>query len=206
MAPVADELVTKAAAGSEEALSELLTRYGPTVRERLHIDPIWRSTVDAADIMQVTYLEAFLDRDQLKARTIQAFVSWLTRIAQNNLRDCLRELERQKRLDPRLQVVPGLPSDSTTQTSFSVPVTTTQTPSRTAAQRESDQALQSALTQLPSMYAEVIRRHDLAGVAMPDVAAALGRSTGAAYLMRLRALGRLRNLLGAETKFFSDGV
>ncbi len=203
MAPVADELVTKAAAGSEEALSELLTRYGPTVRERLHIDPIWRSTVDAADIMQVTYLEAFLDRDQLKARTIQAFVSWLTRIAQNNLRDCLRELERQKRLDPRLQVVPGPPSDSST---FSVPVSTTQTPSRAAAQREFDQALQSALTQLPSMYAEVIRRHDLAGVAMPDVAAALGRSTGAAYLMRLRALGRLRNLLGAETKFFSDGV
>ena len=55
-----DALVSKAAQGDEEALRALLERYGMDIRNELQISSKWRGVVDAADVMQVTYLEAFL--------------------------------------------------------------------------------------------------------------------------------------------------
>jgi DNA-directed RNA polymerase specialized sigma24 family protein len=55
-----DELVRAAAAGDGKALAALLHQYGPLVRQRLSISPVWRSALDPEDITQVTYLEAFL--------------------------------------------------------------------------------------------------------------------------------------------------
>ena len=55
-----DELLRKAIAGDMAALSELLERHGPEIRCKLRIDPAWRPLVSADDVMQITYLEAFL--------------------------------------------------------------------------------------------------------------------------------------------------
>ena len=195
-----------AAAGDTEALAELLRRHGPEVHRRLHINPVWQAALDPADVMQVTYLEAFLQIGQLEARTDQAFVAWLTRLAQNNLRDAIKELERGKRLDPRLQIHAAPGQDTSTTRLPEGPGATAQTPSRDAARNEFQQALEAALAQLPTTYAEVVRRHDLEGRPIAEVATALGRSPGAVYLLRLRALDRLRDLLGSESRFFSDGA
>ena len=84
-------------------------------RELAHLGKIgrrWQGVLDEDDVMQVTYLEAFLHIEQLVARDPASFVGWLTRIADNVLRDTLRELERQKRAPAAHSVLVGGASDS----------------------------------------------------------------------------------------------
>jgi RNA polymerase sigma-70 factor (subfamily 1) len=201
-----DALLNAAATGDARALAELLHRIGPAVRRHLLISPVWQGMLDAADVMQVTYLEAFLRVAQLRAHTTQGFVAWLTRLAQNNLRDAVRELERQKRPDPRRRRRRGRADDSASTLLNQLCGTTARTPSRSAARHESQRALETALSQLPPAYAQVVRLHDLEGQPVVEVAQALGRSAGAVYMLRARALERLRKLLGSESRFFSNGV
>ncbi|MCK4660113.1 MAG: hypothetical protein KAV82_11380 [Phycisphaerae bacterium] len=98
------QLVEGAVDGNADALDVLLREYGPQVRRRLSISSAWQGTLDGADVMQVTYMEAFLRIGQFAGRTPETFVAWLTRIAENNLRDAIKELERAKRPDPRRRV------------------------------------------------------------------------------------------------------
>src|SRR5262245_50784441 len=92
--PPESELIVQAVAGDESALSDLLVRCGPIVRA--HIAPLisnaWHSVLEADDIMQVTYMEAFLRIGFFQSRGEGAFLAWLTSIARNNLRDAVREL------------------------------------------------------------------------------------------------------------------
>lgn len=198
-------MLTAAANGDADALAELLRVHGPEVRRRLNIGPDWQAMLDSADVMQVTYLEAFLRIYQLEARTADKFCAWLDRLAQNNLRDAIRELKRQKRPDPRNQVGRGAAGESTSMLLDELG-SGTPTASRVAASREAQGAMESAVAQLPPLYAQVVRLHDLEGQSVPDVAAAMGRTCGAVYMLRARALDRLRELLGPESRFFSRGA
>jgi RNA polymerase sigma-70 factor (subfamily 1) len=200
-----DKQVRAAVAGNGKALTALLHQYGPLVRRRLHISPVWRAALDAADVMQVTYLEAFLRIKQLQARTTEGFVAWLTRLAQNNLHDAIKALERQKRPNPGRRLQRTLREESSASLLDALGATM-QTPSRSAARHEVERTLEAALAQLPPLYAQVVRLHDLEGRPVVAVAAALGRSPGAVYMLRARALEHLQELLGSESRFFSSGA
>jgi RNA polymerase sigma-70 factor (ECF subfamily) len=195
-----DELFRRAAAGESDAVAALLLVYGPQVRHRLVINPRWRASLDVEDVMQVTYLEAFLRIKQLRTFNAAAFVSWLTRVAENNLRDAIKELERDKRPDPRQRVVP---EDSVIALAEMVG-TTSSTGSRYASRQETQRILESAIERLPTIYQKVVRLCDLAGKSPQEVAAALGRSVGAVKMIRSRAHDRLRELLGSPSGLFSS--
>ena len=64
--------------------------------------------------------------------------------------------------------------------------------------------LEQALRKLPQTYRHVVRMYDLEGQSIEQVAETLDRSQGAVYMLRARAHDRLRHVLGATTKFFSD--
>ena len=81
---------------------------------------------------------------------------------------------------------------------------TSTTPSRHAARREIADIVRSALDKLPADYARAVRLYDLEGRSSEEVAATLGRSVGAVHMLRARAHDRLCELLGSESKFFSD--
>jgi RNA polymerase sigma-70 factor, ECF subfamily len=206
MANADDEMVNAAAAGDGDALATLLQKHGPEIRRRLDINPVWRAVLAPADVMQVTYLEAFLRIDRLKARTVDAFVAWLTRLARNNLRDGIKELRRQKRPNPRQRIRARASGGSKSTLLNQLCDSGAATPSRDAAHHESNKALETALAQLPPLYAEVVRRHDFEGQSIPEVAAAMGRSCGAVHMLRARALDCLQELLGPESRFFSSGA
>src|SRR5438876_7034494 len=97
-----DELAGLAVQGDESALIELLDQ----VSVRLHaeiardIGPRYRGLVDADDIVQVTFMEAFLRMRSFIYAGPGSFLTWLRRIAQNNLRDAIKELERDRRPPP----------------------------------------------------------------------------------------------------------
>lgn len=205
MEPSDEDHLAAAVEGDREALAALLRRHGPEVRRRLSISPVWRAALDPADVMQVTYLEAFLRIRQLNGRTADAFVAWLTQLAKNNLRDAIKELERQKRPDPRRQVVED-PAEDSYVALLDVVGCSTRTASRDAARHEAHDLLKSALARLTDTYREVVRLYDLEGKSVAKVAAAMGRSAGAVFMLRARAHDRLRELMGSESKFFSNSA
>ncbi|MFO0974077.1 MAG: RNA polymerase sigma factor [Phycisphaerae bacterium] len=191
----------RAVAGDEEALSQLLGQHGPAVRAQVSasMGAKWQSVLDADDVMQVTYLEAFLRIDRFQSRGEDAFPAWLAQIARNNLRDALDELSRLKRPQPENRIIAS-GEDSAVALLDKIGCTTT-TPSRHTGKREVQQAVEDAVDRLPEDYAAVIRMYDLQGQNAADVARAMGRTEGAVFMLRARAHDRLRESLGSATRW-----
>jgi RNA polymerase sigma-70 factor (subfamily 1) len=205
MAAPDEELFDQAVAGDTGAVRVLLERHGPRVRDRISrkISKRWRAVLDVDDVMQVTYLQACLHIDQLIERHVVGFTAWLTRIAENNLRDAISELERPKRPPPTKRV--ELPrGDDSYVALLELLGATSHTPSRDVARREVAEAIDDALHKLPADYAAAVRLCDLEGRSTSEVASTMGRSVGAVYMLRARARERLRDLLGSSSRFFSD--
>jgi len=200
-------LLQRAVEGDAAALRVLLEQFGGEVRKRIigRIDKRWRASLDEDDVMQVTYLEAFLHINQLTARDSASFLAWLTRIAENALRDAVRGLSRQKRPDPARRVVTAIGPDSYVGLLECLGVTTT-TPSREASRRDAAAALETAVTRLPEDYKTAVRLYDLEGRPIAEVATKMGRTVGAVHMLRARAHDRLREDLGGASQFFSGSA
>jgi len=205
-APAAPDaaLLAKATGGDQMAMIELLRRHGPTVRSRIatKISPIWQSMIEPDDVLQVTYVEAVMDIGRFQPRHEGSFLAWLTLLAENNLRDAIKELDRAKRPSPRKRVESG-PSDESYVALVELMGVTLTTPSIQAAKGEIKTALDAALDRMPPDYARVIRLYDLAGRSIEDVATDMGKSHGAVFMLRARAHDRLKQTLGNESQFFS---
>jgi RNA polymerase sigma-70 factor (ECF subfamily) len=197
-----DKLLCAATRGDPAALSELLAICGPPLAARVatRIAAKWRSALDADDVMQVTYFEAFLHIRDFVPRGPGAFEAWLRRIADNNLRDAVRDLSRAKRPQPERRVQTGSRDESAAVLLENLGVTLT-TPSRHAGRPEACTALQAAIDRLPADYAQVVALYDLQALPAAEVAARMERSEGAVYMLRSRALDRLRETLGVGTVF-----
>ncbi len=189
-----EALVRSAVAGDSDALSELLRRFGPEVERTLKISPVWRTVLEPGDVMQVTYLEVFLRISTFESDRASSFAAWLHRIADNNLKDAIRGLSREKQPQPRQRVRPPRYADSLAglQNLLS---TESATPSKNLQQREMCDQLEQAIAALPDRYAEVIKAYDLEGQSIDEVARRVGRSRGAVHMLRARAHDRLRERL-----------
>jgi RNA polymerase sigma factor (sigma-70 family) len=155
--------------------------------------------------MQVTYLEAYLglDRRKFQAAGIGSFVAWLRQIAEDNLRDAIKELQRAKRPPADRRIAPKAGQESLVALVDLLGYTST-TPSRDAARGEASEFMENALRKLPPDHAKVVRMYDLDGCSPAEVAAAMGRSEGAMYMLRARAHDRLKSLLGSSSQFFTQ--
>ena len=198
-----DQLLARAVSGDSDALTSLLKFHGPSVRRRLSISPTWQSLLDVDDVMQVTYMEAFLRIRQHRGQTLDIFVAWLTRIAENNLRDAIKELTRAKRPNPRQRVKP-VSADESVHVLLEELAATTATASRHVARCEAQSMLELAIRQLPDSYQKVVQLYDLQSQSPQEVAGAIGRSVGATHMLRARAHDRLRELMGSDSNFFTE--
>jgi RNA polymerase sigma-70 factor (ECF subfamily) len=193
------ELIQRAVAGEEDALARLLAEHGPRIQNSLTIDRKWRSVLDPADVMQVTYLEAFLQIQDFDPHRPEPFLEWLRRIAKNNLRDAIRGLQRQKRPQPAKRIS----EDAQTDLLALLGVVTT-TPVRQAVREEREARLEAMLDALPEDYGHVVRLYDLQGLPIADVAGRMQRSPGAVHMLRARAHDRLRAMMGSESAWFTS--
>ncbi|HUN80000.1 MAG TPA: RNA polymerase sigma factor [Phycisphaerae bacterium] len=201
------KLLQQSVEGDAGALRILLERFGGEVRRRIagRIEKKWQSVLDEDDVMQVTYLEAFLHIDQLTARDTPSFLAWLTRIAENAIHDAIRGLSRQKRPESgtRVSILQG--ADSYLGLLDCLGMTTT-TPSREAACKDAVGVLENAIQRLPEDYRTAVRLYDLEGRPISDVASTMGRSVGAIHMLRARAHDRLRQELGSSSNFFTGSA
>lgn len=204
--PDLESLLAKAVNGDTSSLMELLEACAPKVRSRIEgrINPHLRSSLDADDVMQVTYVEAVMRIGKFKSGGATGFQAWLMRLAENNLIDAVRSLEAARRPDParRVSAAPRSGNESMVALVDLLSGTLT-TPSRHAARGEAVSHLDAALKSLPPDYEKVVRMYDLEGKPVDEVAKAVGRSEGAVFMLRSRAHDRLREAMGPSGNFFS---
>ncbi len=161
----------------------------------------YRGIVEADDILQVTCLEVFL-RIRVFTPSPGGFLAWLRRVAENNLRDAIKELERDRRPPPGKRIQRPDSDESYVALVERLHATTT-TASRVYARQELRQNLDAVLKQLPPDYETALRLYELEGLSGAEVAEQMGRKHGAVRMLLARARERLAELLVNDARFFS---
>jgi RNA polymerase sigma-70 factor (ECF subfamily) len=193
-----DRLLQQAKAGDGAALGNLLEQYRSylDLLARLQITRRLQGKVDAADVVQETFLEAHQSFARFRGTTEKELVRWLRQILTANLADLIRKFLGSKRRDVRLEQ--GL-VDELDQSSLALEhglVAPGSSPSQQAARRERAVLLAEALARLPASYREVLILHHLEGLSFPEVGRRLDRTLDSVKNVWARALARLRRSLG----------
>lgn len=195
------EQVARAVHGDSAALAELLQSAVPALLAEIdrELGSKHAGLVDAHDILQLTCLEAFLRVGDFVWYGPASFPNWLRQIAENNLRDATRALERDKRSPPGAHARPLSIDDSCAMLvqRLEAPITSA---SRKLSREESKALLLRALEQLPPEYQTVIRLYELEELSGPEVAERMARSHGAVRMLLARARARLAEILGSESR------
>ena len=146
--------------------------------------------MDPSDLVQEAYLEAHRDFPRFTGSTGTELQAWLRRIVVRNVIDSarhhkagIRNQGRQVSLElllerPNLSLQQALAANAAS-------------PSSAAARGERAVQVAEALAALPADYREVIILRNLEGLRFHEVAARMGRSTGAVRMLWARALERL---------------
>lgn len=196
--------IRAAVTGDDGALTSLLEEAALALRPGLdkQIGDRYRSSVDVDDILQITCIEVFMRIRSFDPARAGAFFSWMRHVAENNLRDAIRELERDKRPSPgkRTELPPGSGSYFALLEGLAI---TTSTPSRIAVRDELRQGVDAALRALPPDYACVLRLYELDSLTGEEIAERMGRRPGAVRMLLARARERLREILAANPQFTS---
>lgn len=197
-----DALLNEAIAGSKQALGKLLEMHGPYVRGRLRggVPRRFQHLVSLDDVMQETYLDAWLGISGYVPRGNGSFRAWLEKAGRRNLADFIRALRCKKRGGDRFQVDPQ-PGD-TAVALFDKLSASGSTPSRHVGMKEAGRRLKDAVKALPPLYRFIVQQIDLKRRAAERVAAKLHRDVQAVYRMRRRAHRMLCELLGRGSAYF----
>jgi RNA polymerase sigma-70 factor (ECF subfamily) len=179
-----------------DAGQDSLEQYRPYLHllVRLELDLHWQGKVDLSGVVQQTLLEAHRDLDQLRDRTEAQLLAWLRRALANNLTDEIRKAGAQVRDVGRERSLQEALDESSCRLEASLAAGQS-SPVQQVIRREQLAHLAAALEQLPEDQRRAVELHHLKGLSLADVAAALGRSRGAAAQLVFRGLGRLRKLL-----------
>ena len=196
-----DRLLPLARAGCADALGQLLELYRNYLEllARLQIGRRLRSKVDAADLVQETFLDAHATFAAFRGATEQELLGWLRRVMAYNLASLTRYYCGTLRRDVGLEQRLTAELDRSSQAVQEVLVAPCGTPSEDASRREQAVLLADALARLPSAYREVLVLRELEGLSFPEVARQMGRSVDSVKKLWARALAQLRGALGDES-------
>jgi RNA polymerase sigma factor (sigma-70 family) len=181
--------------GDRAALEEVVRRYLPRVRAAvaLQLGCVPRQIADVDDITQDAMARAIETIDRYEQRSEGTFLSWLTRIAENRVRDSKRRQQRQKRGGG--QVKPF--ADVFSSTVEEPPVAGREvSPTAFVRGRELADAEMRALLQMPPAYRKVIADRDILHLTFEEIAHELGyRTPNPVRALYHRAKKLLRRML-----------
>ena len=186
-------LVALAQDGGESALNQLCKVYGPRVLWiiRLRMGAELRSKLESMDLVQDALMSALKDLGTFEYKTEGDFLRWLSRIAENRLRNQLQRLHANKR-DIRKEVrLNGY--RPTVEDSFvaALDAVDTTTPSAIMSKREDLDKLTKAIDVLKPEYRQVIVLTKIEGLSYKEIGEKLGKSSEAVRKLVSRALEEL---------------
>jgi RNA polymerase sigma-70 factor (ECF subfamily) len=195
-----EHLLPLARAGQADALGQLLELYRNYLEllARLQIGRRLQSKVDAADLVQETFLDAHATFAEFRGDTERELVGWLRQVLAFNLATLIRRFfgTRQRNVELERELAGEL--DASSQALDRGFVAATTSPSQRAVRREQAVLLADALGQLPADYREVIILRQLEGLSFFEVAQQMNRSQDSVKKLWVRGLARLRGALGGE--------
>lgn len=158
-----------------------------------------QAKVDASDLVQQTLLDAHRDFEQFAGSTEQEWLAWLRQILAHNTGDAYRHFAADKRQIQRefsLHASVHGESQRESQGPGFEPVSPGDTPSQIVLGQEQDLAVAEAISQLPEDYREVVFLRNVQRLPFEEVAVRMERSRPAVQMLWMRALHRLREILG----------
>ena len=193
------EILQKAQDGDNQSLGELLSVYrgyllGIAVAR---LDVRVRARCNPSDVVQETMLEAFRDFHQFRGGLEREFLAWIRQILANNLARAVqthlltekRDMRREQQIDPhsssnasRIQRQPNWFADRGA------------SPSSMMQKSEQLSVVLDRMSHLPSHYRDVLVLRHIEELSFDEVAARLGKSSGAVRMIWLRALETLREV------------
>ena len=187
------ELVILAKEGDDSALEQLYRVYGERVRRiiRLRMGREIRPRLDSMDLVQDALLSALGGLGDFTYKNEGDFLRWLSRIAQNALRDNLDKLHAAKR-DIRKEVrrVDFNPTTGGGFVAAAVPIEAT-TPSVIMSRKEDLDKLEKAIDELKPEYREVIILTKIEGLSYREIGSRLSKSPDAVRMLVPSAMAEL---------------
>jgi RNA polymerase sigma factor (sigma-70 family) len=176
-----DSLVRVAQSGDHDAFLELRRRHAKKLLPRIY--RITRSWEDAEDVLQDSFLKAFVHLKTFEGRS--SFSSWLTRIAINS---ALMMLRKRRVVEISID---STAIDGERWSGWEL-ADNGKNPEEAYVQRELEQHLRSATRRLRPALQRVVHLRRTEGYSTSEIAAVLGISPSAAKSRLMRAKTALR--------------
>jgi RNA polymerase sigma-70 factor, ECF subfamily len=197
--PDTEELIEQATRGDAAALNHLLVRHRGRLRKMVavRLDRRVAARIDPSDVVQEVLAEAIQHfAEYLRTRPLP-FSAWLRQIAWQRLVKLHRHhIRTRKRSVSReeAQSMP-LPDDSVVRLARRL-LARGSSPSQALIHDELRERLRAALDLMAPHDREILVMRNLEQLPVAEIAAILGLTEGAVKVRHLRALQRLRSILG----------
>lgn len=195
------QLLAAAGQGEGDAINSLMNRHRDAVRKMVNVrlDRAVAARVDASDVVQDVLLEASQRLDDYISNPAMPFHLWLRQLAKDRLIDMhrrhraaqRRSVDREKRLNAGY-------SDQSSLDLAGQLRDHELTPAAATIRRELETRFLTALQDLGEDDREIILMRHQEHLTNTEVAESLGLSQPAAGMRYLRALRRLRDILGSD--------
>ena len=193
------ELLANAGNGEGDAVNALMERHREALRQmvQFRMDRAVARRVDASDVVQDVLLEAAQRLGDYLKHPAMPFHLWLRQIAKDRMIDLhRRHREAQRRSVDREQPLAAAGLDQSSIDMASRFIDAELTPAAASIRKELEQRFFDALQQLDEDDREVLVMRHFEQLGNSEVAQALNLSAAAAGMRYLRALRRLKTLLG----------
>jgi RNA polymerase sigma-70 factor (ECF subfamily) len=194
-----EHLLERAADGDGAAREQLLERFRPRLRRMIAVrfDVRLAARVDPSDVVQETLAEAATKLNRyLKYRPVP-FYPWLRQLAQRRLIDIHRRHVKARRRTVTREAAQVLPDRSAMSLAVRL-LGRLSSPSARLQRQERRDRVRTALAALPEVDRELLVLRVLEGLRTRETAAVLGMSETAVRSRQVRALERLKVLLGPD--------
>ncbi|NNJ27734.1 sigma-70 family RNA polymerase sigma factor [Alienimonas chondri] len=187
-------------AARTDARNDLMDRHRRSLERlvRMRLDRQVQRRVDASDVVQDVLMEAHKRLDTFLADGSMPFHLWLRQLARDRIIDMhRRHRAAAKRSVDREQSLQGRPGDDDSGAALAAQLKDAElTPAAATIRKELEQKFVAALDELNEDDRDLLLMRHIEGLGNSEVAQALGLSQPAAGMRHLRALRRLRKVLG----------
>lgn len=194
-----EENLKSARDGDSAALGELLENFRNYLLflARLQIDPRICGKLDASDIVQETFLEAYQAFPKFRGTTEETFLAWLRQILSTTLASAVRYYVGTKQRDVRLEREIFQRMDQSSMF-WNQLVSNVSTPSLKISRKEMETQLAEAMLKLPDHYRTVLRLRHTESLSFQEIAHQMDRTVDSVQKIWVRALAQLRDLVESD--------
>ncbi len=198
------DLVSKLRQGEDDVLAELFARYRGRLKRlvEFRIDQRLKGRVDASDVLQEVYIDAFHRRHHFAQKPSLSFFLWLREVTLQRLIDLHRRHVGAKMRDVRQEVSLEAKVGKATSASLAFQlVGHWASPSQIAMRAEALDQLQEALESMDPIDREVLALRHFEELTNNEIAELLGITKAGASNRYVRALSRLKDILESVPGF-----